>query len=136
MGAICFASPVASPLSRLAGGILSHRLKHRTCGFSSPLCITLLSCGVSAFGARGVARSMVQTNHRSPLGGGVCSLQVEQFPCLSDNYGYLIHDAETGTTAAVDTPDPQAYMSALKRLGWTLHYILNTHHHHDHAGWN
>ena len=61
---------------------------------------------------------------------------MEQFPCLSDNYGYLIHDPATGTTAAIDTPDASAYLAALKRRGWTLSYILNTHHHHDHAGGN
>jgi hypothetical protein len=32
-------------------------------------------------------------------------LQVEQFPCLSDNYGYLIHDPSSGLTAAIDTPE-------------------------------
>ena len=33
------------------------------------------------------------------------SLIVHMFPCLSDNYGYLIHDLETGLTATIDTPD-------------------------------
>ncbi len=61
---------------------------------------------------------------------------MEQFPCLSDNYGYLIHDPSSGATAAIDTPDASAYLAALKRKGWTLSYILNTHHHHDHAGGN
>lgn len=32
-------------------------------------------------------------------------VQIEQFPCLSDNYGYLIHDAASGLTAAIDTPE-------------------------------
>ena len=34
-------------------------------------------------------------------------LSIHMFPCLADNYGYLLHDAESGTTAAVDTPDAQ-----------------------------
>ena len=32
-------------------------------------------------------------------------LTIHMFPCLADNYGYLLHDAESGATAAVDTPD-------------------------------
>jgi len=33
------------------------------------------------------------------------SLEVALFPCLSDNYGFLLHDPKTGETAAIDTPD-------------------------------
>jgi len=65
-----------------------------------------------------------------------CGLQVEQFACLNDNYGYLIHDTQSGLTAAIDTPQVKAYMEALERRGWKLSHILNTHHHADHAGGN
>ena len=61
---------------------------------------------------------------------------VEQFPCLNDNYGYLIHDSVTGDTAAVDTPDAKAYHAMLQQKGWSLTHILNTHHHWDHTGGN
>lgn len=64
------------------------------------------------------------------------SLTVAQIPCLSDNYGYLIHDPETGHTAAVDTPDAAAYEKELKERGWKLTHIFNTHHHWDHTGGN
>jgi hydroxyacylglutathione hydrolase len=63
-------------------------------------------------------------------------LEVLQFPCLEDNYGYLVRDPVTGTTAAVDTPDAGAIEAALARKGWQLDFILNTHHHGDHAGGN
>ena len=63
-------------------------------------------------------------------------LQVHMFPCLSDNYGYLVRDAETGTTAVIDTPDVAAIDEALARTGWPLDFIMNTHHHWDHAGGN
>lgn len=63
-------------------------------------------------------------------------LQVAQFPCLSDNYGYLIHDPNTGATAAVDTPEAKPYEAELEKRGWKLSHILNTHHHHDHTGGN
>ncbi|KAL3775769.1 hypothetical protein ACHAW5_005339 [Stephanodiscus triporus] len=64
------------------------------------------------------------------------SFEVAQFLCLSDNYGYLIHDPKTGETAAVDTPCADSYKRELERRGWTLTHILNTHHHHDHVGGN
>ncbi len=64
------------------------------------------------------------------------TLTVHQFPCLSDNYGFLIRDDATGQAACVDTPDAAAILRELKTLGWTLTHILNTHWHPDHAGGN
>lgn len=63
-------------------------------------------------------------------------LTVHQFPCLSDNYGFLIHDEATGKTACIDTPDAAAILRELEDLGWELDMILNTHWHPDHAGGN
>jgi hydroxyacylglutathione hydrolase len=63
-------------------------------------------------------------------------LKVHMFPCLEDNYCYLVHDPDSGKTGVVDTPDAAAIESALTETGWTLDYILNTHHHWDHAGAN
>lgn len=64
------------------------------------------------------------------------TLEIHQFPCLSDNYGYLLHDPEAEVTASIDTPDADAIGAELKRRGWRLTHILNTHHHADHAGGN
>ncbi len=64
------------------------------------------------------------------------SLTVHQFPCLSDNYGFLVRDAASGQVATIDTPDAEAILTQLDRLGWTLNLILNTHWHPDHAGGN
>lgn len=64
------------------------------------------------------------------------SIEIRQIPCLSDNYGYLIRDPQTGLVATIDTPDPDAINSALEEEGWRLTHILNTHHHWDHAGGN
>lgn len=64
------------------------------------------------------------------------TLIVHQFPCLSDNYGFLARDEATGATAAIDTPDADAILRELDRLGWTLTHILNTHWHPDHTGGN
>jgi hydroxyacylglutathione hydrolase len=64
------------------------------------------------------------------------TLTVHQFPCLSDNYGFLIRDEATGKVATIDTPDAQAILDELAKLGWSLDLILNTHWHPDHAGGN
>lgn len=63
-------------------------------------------------------------------------IQIYMFPCLSDNYGYLIHDAVHDVTAAIDTPSAAAIRAALEQQGWRLTHIFNTHHHADHAGGN
>lgn len=64
------------------------------------------------------------------------ALEVYQFPCLSDNYGYLIHCPDSGETVAIDTPDTKAYLAAAESKGWRITQIWNTHHHWDHAGGN
>jgi hydroxyacylglutathione hydrolase len=62
------------------------------------------------------------------------TLTVQQFPCLSDNYAFLIHDAESGDTAVIDVPEAAPILAALRQRGWTLSQILLTHHHADHTG--
>lgn len=63
-------------------------------------------------------------------------IDIHQFPCLSDNYGFLIRDTKSGNVAAVDTPDVGAINAALSEKDWRLTHILNTHWHPDHAGGN
>ena len=63
-------------------------------------------------------------------------LEIYQIPCLQDNYGFLVHDPETGATATIDTPEVAPINKALAAKGWRLTHILNTHHHFDHAGGN
>lgn len=60
-------------------------------------------------------------------------IEVAQFICLSDNFGLLVHDAETGATASVDAPDGEAIAAEAARRGWTLTHLLLTHHHADHV---
>ena len=64
------------------------------------------------------------------------TLIVRQFPCLSDNYGFLIRDEASGKTACIDTPEAKAVLDELAKAGWGLDYIFNTHWHPDHAGGN
>ena len=63
-------------------------------------------------------------------------LTVRQFPCLSDNYGFLVRDEATGKAACIDTPEASVILKELEVLGWSLDLILNTHWHPDHAGGN
>ena len=64
------------------------------------------------------------------------TLTVHQFPCLSDNYGFLLHDPDSGETAAIDTPDGKEYLKQGEAQGWRITQIWNTHWHPDHAGGN
>lgn len=63
-------------------------------------------------------------------------IDIVQIPCLSDNYGYLVHDRATGQVASIDTPDPEAINDTLAKKDWKLSHIFNTHHHWDHTGGN
>ncbi|NKJ00514.1 hydroxyacylglutathione hydrolase [Novosphingobium sp. SG707] len=63
-------------------------------------------------------------------------LQIHQFPCLSDNYGFLLHDPASGETVCIDTPDADEYLRQADAKGWTITQIWNTHWHKDHAGGN
>lgn len=63
-------------------------------------------------------------------------LEIHMFPCLWDNYGFLIHNPDTGETACIDTPEVDKIVAALEEKNWTLTHIWNTHHHPDHAGGN
>ena len=64
------------------------------------------------------------------------SLEVHQFPCLSDNYGFLLHDPESGETVCIDTPDAETYLREAATKRWRITQIWNTHWHPDHAGGN
>ncbi len=63
-------------------------------------------------------------------------LDIRIVPLLKDNYGYLLHDPESGETAMVDPSEPGPVLAALADTGWRLTHILNTHHHFDHIGGN
>lgn len=63
-------------------------------------------------------------------------IEIHQFPCLSDNYGFLVHDPASGQTTCIDTPDADVYLAQAEAKGWTITHIWNTHWHPDHAGGN
>src|SRR6201986_3739077 len=59
---------------------------------------------------------------------------IRTFPCLNNNFGYLIHAPATKATASIDAPEAGPIIKALEREGWKLSDILITHHHGDHVG--
>jgi hydroxyacylglutathione hydrolase len=59
---------------------------------------------------------------------------IRTFTCLTDNFGYLVHDAATNATASIDAPEAAPIIRTLEREGWRLTDILITHHHGDHVG--
>ncbi len=63
-------------------------------------------------------------------------LHIHQFPCLSDNYGFLAHDSASGETVTIDTPDAARILTEAEAKGWRITQIWNTHWHPDHAGGN
>jgi hydroxyacylglutathione hydrolase len=59
--------------------------------------------------------------------------QIALFLCLKDNFGVLLHDPQSGATAAIDAPEAAPIEAALQKNGWRLTDILVTHHHADHT---
>lgn len=62
-------------------------------------------------------------------------LQVEIVPILEDNYCYLLR-SEDSKCAVIDPGESLPVIDALEKLGWTVDFVLNTHHHWDHVNGN
>lgn len=63
-------------------------------------------------------------------------IHVVAVPALRDNYVWLLHNDDTGETAAVDPSVDQPVLDAAEARGWRIGQILNTHWHPDHTGGN
>jgi len=63
-------------------------------------------------------------------------LTVSAVPVLTDNYVWMIQDAETGETAAVDPSVAEPVLEAAAASGMRITQVLNTHWHPDHTGGN
>ena len=42
------------------------------------------------------------------------------YACLTDNYAFLVHDAQSGATALFDAPEAEPILAALEDKGWSL----------------
>jgi hydroxyacylglutathione hydrolase len=63
-------------------------------------------------------------------------LAIVRVPVLSDNYAWLLHDADSGATVAIDPGEAQPLIDAAAARGWTIGAVWNTHWHADHTGGN
>ena len=63
-------------------------------------------------------------------------MQITPIPCLTDNYAYIIHDANSKLVGVVDPSEASPVVDFLNKKKLKLNYILNTHHHFDHIGGN
>ena len=52
------------------------------------------------------------------------TIEIITIPCLSDNYAFLLHDQDTGTTALIDAPEAYPIQRVLDDKGWNLDFIL------------
>ena len=64
------------------------------------------------------------------------ALEIVRIPVLSDNYVWLVHEAESGETMVVDPAVADAPLAEAEKRGWTITQIWNTHWHPDHTGGN
>lgn len=64
------------------------------------------------------------------------ALDIVRVPALTDNYVWLVHDAVSGETIAVDPSEAAPVLAAADARGWTISQIWNTHWHADHTGGN
>jgi hydroxyacylglutathione hydrolase len=63
-------------------------------------------------------------------------LEIVRIPVLSDNYVWLVHEAQSGETLVVDPAVAAPVLDAAQARGWTITQIWNTHWHPDHVGGN
>jgi len=96
---------------------------------------TLVSASTSATDAA-PSLDFLKGMGEAAAAGVTGGMQVILVPCLKDNYAPVLHDATTGATAVIDTPEVAPIRKALEERNWKLTHILNTHWHADHTGGN
>lgn len=63
-------------------------------------------------------------------------MEIYQLPVLQDNYIYILYDPIKQVCGCVDPAQAEPVIDFLEQRGWSLDFILNTHHHNDHVGGN
>lgn len=64
------------------------------------------------------------------------ALEIIRIPVLSDNYVWLVHEADSGETMVVDPAVAEPVLAEAEKRGWRITQIWNTHWHPDHTGGN
>ncbi|MFA6123652.1 MAG: hydroxyacylglutathione hydrolase [Sphingomonas sp.] len=64
------------------------------------------------------------------------TLDIVRVPALDDNYVWLVHDAVSGETVAVDPSEAAPVLAAANARGWKISQIWTTHWHPDHTNGN
>ncbi|XP_056144721.1 hydroxyacylglutathione hydrolase, mitochondrial isoform X4 [Lampris incognitus] len=109
-------------------------------GVSSARALGLLGAASTypsaAVRAQGRIAALLHTPARKSSLVEQSNMNVELLPALSDNYMYLLIDADTKEAAVVDPVEPVKVVEAVRKHGVRLTTVLTTHHHWDHAGGN
>jgi hydroxyacylglutathione hydrolase len=63
-------------------------------------------------------------------------IEVVRIPALTDNYIWLLHDADSDETVVVDPAEAAPVLAEAERRGWPIGQVWNTHWHRDHTGGN
>ena len=63
-------------------------------------------------------------------------IEIVRVPVLSDNYVWLMHDADSDETVAIDPAVAAPVLAEAAARGWRIGQIWNTHWHGDHVGGN
>jgi hydroxyacylglutathione hydrolase len=66
----------------------------------------------------------------------VAVIEIVRIPVLSDNYVWLVHEAQSGETMVVDPAVAAPVLAQAQARGWRITQIWNTHWHPDHTGGN
>lgn len=61
-------------------------------------------------------------------------MDIHILPILKDNYAFVIRS--NGLTGVIDPGEAQPFIDFLDDKGWSLDWIINTHHHSDHTNGN
>jgi hydroxyacylglutathione hydrolase len=62
------------------------------------------------------------------------TLEIVRVPVLSDNYSWLVREAQTGAVMVVDPGEAPPVLAAAQARGWTIGAVWLTHWHPDHVG--
>src|SRR3954469_9270562 len=66
----------------------------------------------------------------------ILGMEIVRVPALSDNYLWLVQEAESGEPVVIDPAIAEPVLAEAEKRGWRIGQIWNTHWHPDHTGGN